>query len=1144
MASLGSVAQTPTSINSVEGLNSMMANATNAAGDYKITGDFNASGYDPAVTTFTGTLTAQAKDDGTFPVISGLTQPLFTTATDATVSNIMLKNVTISQTGVVGAIACTADGATRIYNCGILSGTIGSTGTSNGNTSDDCCGGLVGLLDGTARVVNCFNYANITGGNRVGGIVGYNNGTTTATSINSINTMVMNCMFYGDITGVNVAPIYGGKKISNAGSSGLNNYNYFLYENVTSSISTYNCALGVEKSSYLQRFEFYRNILNSNRELACWYATGSVANARNVMAKWVLETADRTNTAPYPYPILKAKGRYPSIVNIDAEHATATTERNKGGLLGTLTVKINSVGSGAQFSAPSAAHLIDENGNTVSSRTLTLNITDKDEDRYNFCYRKVQLPYYNDVGTNNYNDNLVVTGWKIVSMTGNNKNTFTANTTYPEGAADQDILGIDDCYNFADRTEVGKDLYGTSGRVFSQGAYFNVPDNVTSITIEPYWAKCTYLSDSYYDVTYNTNNNNANNITAMGVRFSNNVAVNINGNSQKVYTSISNALSNLGRDASHTVYDYAVVFVGNYHHYSAGNSYTGNNYYNTTGNPSLPVTLMSADLDGDNEPDNVFILQHGKTRIGLCPIRYDFLCIPDIGLAQKADGLTRIPSIGTSWPYGWYETTNTCLVHITQIEYASTKKVVSPLILQGGIFESVFTSFQGSEAANPNGSQSKNRTNYIHLGGNAYFEEFSNGSHLNNKQFTAHVPISVTGGECKSFYLSGMMLPTSGNPTEKADNAEGYIDGGKFGEVASGGMRKINGDVTWIIFNADIESFYGGGINAIKSVTGNISTTMRDCYVGTYCGGPKFGNMSSEKTVTSNITGGTFGTFFGAGYGGTSLSKQSTQQNNSFTDQSQWGTWADTYDRKFNSDYGIASRYEFRYFQFSGGSDATQVGQMYIYYASMSLAQTNNVITTMNGSTVTGNFYGGGSLGKVSGNAVSTLTDCTIKGNAFGAGFSVTIPTCSVMNTGRPSPYPGFDANAGVFTEAGYPATVTYTWKHANSVSAGNEFDETGGHFILTTEDLTTLGTVGGNATLMLKGTTSVGTSGNTNTGNVYGGGDMSGVTGNTTVILEGGTNVLGNVYGGGNEGAVGGSSSVTIQDPQPDPEPQPAPEP
>ena len=65
----GAMGQTPTTINDVAGLNAMTA-----TGNYVITDDINAASYNPSLNAaFTGTLTAQAKSDGTFPVISGLT---------------------------------------------------------------------------------------------------------------------------------------------------------------------------------------------------------------------------------------------------------------------------------------------------------------------------------------------------------------------------------------------------------------------------------------------------------------------------------------------------------------------------------------------------------------------------------------------------------------------------------------------------------------------------------------------------------------------------------------------------------------------------------------------------------------------------------------------------------------------------------------------------------------------------------------------------------------------------------------------------------------------------------------------------------------------------------------------------------------
>jgi hypothetical protein len=207
--------------------------------------------------------------------------------------------------------------------------------------------------------------------------------------------MVMNCMFYGDITsGSTVSPVYGGNSIDNLKSDdgGLNTFNYYAYDELKTTPITdgkYNCALAIENKN-LTRFEFYRLLLNSNKKLAAFYATGSHDDA-NQMAKWVLETADRSiiGRNPYPYPILKSQGYYPSIINPDFKNApdSASVGRNNGGKLGkTLSVTIGGVGSNAPDDA------------SITKGSLTLQRTDKDTLRYNFNYDKVQLPYYDEVG--------------------------------------------------------------------------------------------------------------------------------------------------------------------------------------------------------------------------------------------------------------------------------------------------------------------------------------------------------------------------------------------------------------------------------------------------------------------------------------------------------------------------------------------------------------------------------------------------------------------------------------------------------------------------------------------------------------------------------------------------------------------------
>ena len=1047
------------------------------SGSYRFSDDFTAT------TTLTGTFTGEI--EGAYHTISGLSQPLFEHLSGAIIRNIVLDDVnltaslTVNDITCLGAIAAYADGDTRIYNCGILSTNASSISGSG------YVGGIVGYMDGTARVINCFSYATVSGGTWGAGIVGYNNVASTTTNL---KTMVMNCMFYGNVaSGTNIAPVYGGQIIYNNSNTGLNNFNYYSFEDFESTITAYNCALGAEKR-FLERFEFYRQLLNSNRELAAWYATGSTANARNIMAKWVLDKSIA------PYPILRSQGKYPSIINYDASAGTS---------LGTLGVTINesNTTSGGQ-TKPSGAN--------VTTTSLTLIRTDKDPDNYNYNYDKVQLPYYNDIGTGNYTGNRVVTGWKITAITGGTASTFTTGTDVTvDGSGNVTATP----YNFADRNCTQKDLYSVTGRIVPQGAYFDVPYGVTAITIEPYWAVAAYLSDPYYDKTYNASYSPYD-ITVMGARHTNGNSYNINGSSQQVYTTMGNAINALNRPDNSKVYDYAVVLVGNYHHYY-GNS--------SIADDTKGFTIMSADLDFDNEPDNCLIYQHGNDRRNVSPIRFDFLCWPGIGMAQKPSDSQRMPGIGIFYPRGWFEITNTCITRFTEFEYDFNNKTSdSPLILQGGVYEQIVS----TQSANPT------HTSYIHLGGNAWFKMFNNGIHSNGSNFTPHRPISITGGEYDEFYLSGMFKPSA---TSNADNAECYISGGHFGQVAGAGQEQIQGDIYWQIYNADIDDFYGGGINAAKPVTGNITTVIYNSNVGVFCGGPKFGDMTTGKTVTTIADGSRFGTFFGAGYGGSSFNRVNTRDETNNLNYN-FSNWVNSdYSRQYNSgNGGIAVNYEYELFAYAGFGANTNVARVYINYASLSLATTHNVISTLTGCTITGNFYGGGNMGKVQGDVTSTLTDCTVGGNIYGGGFSAAAPSLEVLPKAGFVKEPTYDDKSGAYIHGVFPTSVTYTWKQtASALTNGQQpFEDTGDdHFILTTVDMTTLGAVIGTVRLTIEGASNVGTVGNTMTGNVFGGGEESTVDGNTQVLLKGTTNVQGNVFGGGDKGAVSGNTSVQLCD-------------
>lgn len=998
------------------------------AGSYYLTEDITLSST--IAPTFTGTL------DGRHHTISGLAAPLFGTADGATIKNVVLENVAISGgSGNVGAIVGTASGTTRIYNCGVLGGSIGG---------GDNVGGIAGRLDDEARVINCYSYADITGGTTVGGIVGYNSVASTASNL---KTLVMNCMFYGNITGGNnISPVYNGRIISNAGATGINNYNYYRYESpysVNGDIDTYNCALAAEER-YLTRFEFYRGILNSQRKLCAFYVEGNV-DAYEEIDKWVVDKAVA------PYPIIKPWGKYPSTIN---KVPTDPDKAYRGKVLGTLAVDI--VGHG----------------------TEALPITDMDTLNYDYNYYKVQLPYYNDYFDDNYTNGRVVTGWKITAVTGGEEGTFTTSG--------------DDRYNFADRHCTSKDLYGVTGIVFAQGGYYNVPEGVTGITIEPYWGKAVFLSDAYYDKVYSTG------YTGSDFTISGETPDSYNG--QQVYKSLASALAQLDADAT-TVYDNAIVLVGNYHSLSD----------NWSDSQKRPFTIMSVDENRDNEPDYCVFHGHSTARVTVNPVRFDFLWHPGLGRAHKVTGSgARMPNQSIFRPLGWFEITETCLARYTEFEYdyANGGRTASPMILNNGVFEQFMSLFNDAD------SQNSSRTTYLKLGGNVYMEAFSPGTHTTYAHSTQHPPVTVCGGEYKEFYLSGVRPDAS---TVESD-ALCYSNGGMFSLFAGAYMEKIDGDVVVKMDHSRVREFYGGGVNSVQAqISGDIRVTVNNCLIDFYCGGPKFGSMAEGKIVTTEAVGTQFGKFYGAGYGGTSFYIENVLNATPNSTVFNGGSYSGLYTAFNNTANGYATNYHFEHFSYAGGTGTSLVNRFYNHYASLTFAQTHDVVSMLDNCIVNEDFYGGGNQGRVNGSITSMLIDCRVGGSAYGGGYSAATPTCEVRRT-LPSDYSALNTNTGIFGGVTLPLVEEYKW--ANGIT---EVDHTR-KLIPTDLDLKDLGLVAGEVKMVIGGDSKIGNS-------VFGGGNESTVEGQTEVIIEGAGVVINeSVFGGGNEALVDGDTHVRIK--------------
>lgn len=1154
---------------------------TDMSGNYILASDFTSSGsIGTSTNPFRGTIDGAV--DGEL-ITRSLSYPLVAYADGATIKNVILDNVNITteqsnDNGNTGAICNEATGATRIYNCGVLA-TTGSTISGSGHV-----GSIVGSISGNTRVINCYSYATVNGGTYTAGIVGYNPVATTQTNVGEAG-MVMNCMFYGDITGSNISPVYGGVQIDNAGETGVNNYNYYRRNRYDKETDTYvddvtfdnNMAIAdfhrswPADAKYLTRFEYYRSILNSNKKLCTWWVNGTNGTAPSDgeiedvgIAKWVLDLSIA------PYPILKKWGKYPSVINQDpnqrvdpstktwVNRASASNHWGKdmapdteGQILGTVTVTI------------------DNGRNPSSSKTPEggFKITAMDTEYNDYCYGKIQLPYYNEIFGNpngdtwekkyggNYTDK-VVTGWIISG-----------------GSAATD-------YNYADRNSY-------SGRVYAQGGYFYVPKGVTSISITAQWADAVYLCNKDYsidrvNVAAGGKKGSQTGVAEYGSAFTPAGTISNTFQGQNVYTTIKEAIGALSKTSSgKNVYNQAIVLIGNVqvrNHSSV---------YGQTGTNTRPFTLMSADLDFDNEPDNCLELQfrNDVDRPGVQPIRFDFLPVPELGLAIRTNKFAY--AIGIMVPLGHFEITETAFMHTTQFEYdaAVSRTGKSPVIINGGEHEQFTKRKQeGTGTDNIGNVEKHDRTSYFLLGGNAWIHRFAPGAHpnVNDKPDIYLFPVNVIGGQVKELYLTGLYRPEL---PEEGTNVIGgtprcYIDGGKFDIIAGAGYDKVKSgeNVTFKINHSLIDEFYGGGINGSNPISGDIEVTINNSRVDKYCGGPKVGNMAGHK-ITTNATGTTFGVFYGGGNGGNSYYRQ--LQQDSDRPSANIGTW-DTYKEgnnwyKYNwngfnplnlidgtaaqydddgtnkENKGFHAEYEFEVFNQSNGltDEITQRG--FIKWIQFGITTTGDVESTLENCKVLGNFYGGGNLASVSGDVSSTLTNTQVDGSVFGAGYSAAIPTFQVQNKGGKT-FPSIN-DAGVITDGSIPyAPTVYEWTNDDNNGEATKTNptyskEVGGEtkwYCYTWNSLENLGAVTGNVTLTVNGNTVADANGKVMKvdGSVYGGGEESAVEGNTEVTVKGGTigttgsggAEYGNVYGGGkgkeddvSAGLVRGSTNVSI---------------
>lgn len=1017
-------------------------------------------------------------------------------AEDAVIKNVVVSSVTYSGSGNVGAIVNTAKGGTKIYNCGIQGGSV-SGGTNTG--------GLVGLIQAgsSVRVVNCYNFANVSGSSYAAGIVGKNEGTVASNGTVG-NVRIALCMMYGNVTGAtNISPVYGGNHVDNV--LNFTEYNYWRYRSGLQ-YTALNDQLPIEEDEYLKRFPFFRHILNSHREMAAFFLFGGASC--NDMA----EIADADIAEIGHWVLKKDVAAYPIIEPWPTGTQTTQTSTNNNlpsttdDYAGKLLTELGTNGH------LSVSVIVD--GNTYS---ISLPITDMDTLNYDFTWGKVVLPFANEFVVNT-DYSKICTGWKITGITGGTAGTF-------------------EHYNVSDRHCTTKDLYNTTGFIFAQGGNYVVPYGVTGIEITANFATAYYLCDENYEIAYSGNrtaNDDAGYIGRTGLAGSTPDTY----HNRQVYHTLGAALNAMSSSGS--THEQAVVLIGNYHH----DDVTLSNSQKTKG-----CTIMSIDADNNQEPDYAWYSNHTQNRPEVQPTRFDFVALIPLGMSSHLHGSVHYPNIPIWKPHGWFEITETSFTRAAQFEIESNKFNTSDndprnyrCIINGGYFTQMVRSRNAACT----------KLSYYQIGGKAFIKEFYPGNHSQNSHANTLVPINVTGGEIEQCFMTGY-----GKGKAYGTDIYFWCAGGRIhkflGAYMEPPVETSNNDesnpgtvnLTAKIDHARIYRFFGGGTTSKARITGDIKVTIDNSFVDFYCGGPEFGDMvtgDNGKTVETTADHTTFREYYGAGFGGTAVSytndKDETLNFNNTSilpaGQTDLAYPSDYFGScylnnsssvgrlDYKAGYGIGNCYKYEYIMHSRGH--ATVARFYTGYASFSLAKTGSVTNTLTNCTVERSFYGGGCQGTVDGTVTSTLTDCTIGRSAFGGGYKAVSNEVEVYSATQTNPLSTYYGEGSVFSDFGPipPSSETYTWKQGTQQQQ-NMADATN-HIFYTSKDITLidLGNVTGDITITLKGNTTV-------NGNVFGGGNESKSLANTLVEILEHTKVLGNIYGGGNMAEVRGDTKVVV---------------
>ena len=374
-------------------------------------------------------------------------------------------------------------------------------------------------------------------------------------------------------------------------------------------------------------------------------------------------------------------------------------------------------------------------------------------------------------------------------------------------------------------------------------------------------------------------------------------------------------------------------------------------------------------------------------------------------------------------------------------------------------------------------TEDANTVKAVYGGGNA--------ADVGTSSTTANTHVIIDGGRFLNVFGGGNGSGDDNPGANINGTATTDVKGGLYNQIFGGSDSK--GDVTTV--NLSIEDQCGvlrvndsfGGAN-MSDLTGNVTTTLTcngNMTVGNFYGGSNQADI--DGNVTLNVYGGTF-------------------------------------DNVFGGSKGVAVA--------TSATDAEK--------AAASADITGDVTLNLYGGTITDGAFGGSNIngkinGKITVNVLNNGGTCALNVNNIYGGGNVTpyTPTYDLGSGETERISPVVNVIHGTVTNVfGGAKGSTATVKSSPQVNIG--YDET------TMGGLTTLGSLLYQLTQDASNYTSTITDPDDFvaevTGNVYGGGDLAGVTGNTTVYLrKANTSVGGSLFGGGNEAVVSGNTAVNV---------------